>query len=87
MIPANTRGESINLGPHRAATTVDISVATHTKDFDSLYVGTAGNVVVTMFDDNNVTFNNVQDGTVLRIRGKAVVKASTTASNMVMLHE
>lgn len=50
-----------------------------------IYVGSAGNVAVTMSDGSNVTFNNVPAGAVLNLRVSKVKSTGTTASNIVAL--
>lgn len=52
----------------------------------ALYVGTGGNIVVTMMGGGDVTFSNVQDGTFLPIRVSRVKSTSTTASNIVNIY-
>ncbi len=48
-----------------------------------IYVGTKGNLVLTLKDGNNVTYTNVQDGTFIAVRATHVVRTGTTASNIV----
>lgn len=64
---------------------VDISSADHTASntCKALWVGTAGNVKCDVAGTTGITFNNVQDGTLLPFRITVVVKTGTTASNMV----
>ena len=66
---------------------VDISSTDHTPTSctRALWVGTTGNVKVTLLSGSVVTFNNVQDGTVLPVRAVLVWKTGTTASDMVAL--
>lgn len=52
----------------------------------SLYIGTGGNVVVTMEGGGDVTFKNVSSGSILPIRVTKVKNASTTAQNIVALY-
>ena len=52
----------------------------------ALYVGTGGNIVVTMMGGGDVTFTNVQDGSNLPIRVSRVKSTSTTASNIVNIY-
>lgn len=52
----------------------------------ALYVGTGGNIVVTMQGGGDVTFTNVQDGSILPIRVSRVKSTSTTASNIVNIY-
>lgn len=49
-----------------------------------LYIGSGGNVVVTM-DSSNITFANVPAGTILPIECSKVLATGTTASNIVAL--
>jgi hypothetical protein len=51
-----------------------------------LYVGTTGNVAVTMSTGDAVTFVAVQAGTVLPIRVKRVNSSGTTASSIIALY-
>lgn len=48
----------------------------------ALYVGTGGNIAVTMANGAAVTFSNVQDGSILPIRVQKIGTA-TTASGIV----
>lgn len=65
---------------HGAVTKSDSTVL----DFDGLYVGTAGNVAIEIIEDEGaVTYNNVQDGTFIPIKGVRVYSTGTTASNIV----
>lgn len=52
---------------------------------NALYVGTAGNVAVTMEDGSQVTFNTVPAGSVLPLRVSQVLATGTTASNIIGL--
>lgn len=52
----------------------------------SLYVGTAGNVAVEMKDGTEVTFTNVQDGSLLPLRVSKVKSTNTTATNIIALY-
>lgn len=52
----------------------------------ALYVGTGGNIVVTMMGGGDVTFSNIPDGTILPIRVSRVKSTSTTASNIVNIY-
>jgi hypothetical protein len=52
----------------------------------ALYVGGAGNLVVTMQGGGNVTFTGVPAGTVLPIRCSHVLSTSTTATSIVNLY-
>lgn len=75
------------LAPSRTAFAVSKSDTTDFLDSGvvpkALYVGDAGDIVVTMVDDStDVTFKNVASGTILPIRVRKV-KAATTAANIV----
>lgn len=50
-----------------------------------LYVGTAGNIVVTMASGSDATFNSVPVG-VLPVQVQRVKSTNTTASNIVALY-
>ena len=50
-----------------------------------VYVGTTGNLKVTMRDGTTVTFTSVPAGTVLPIRAKVIWATGSTASNIVAL--
>ena len=52
----------------------------------ALYIGGAGNLVVTMQGGGNVTFIGVPAGTVLPIRCSHVRSTSTTATSIVNLY-
>jgi len=73
--------------PLNGGEAVDISSTDHTATTRSrsLWVGTSGIVKVVMRGGATLTFNNVQDGTMLPIRVTSVSKTTTTASNMVLL--
>lgn len=51
----------------------------------ALYVGTGGDIAVTMQDSGSVTFVDVPTGTLLPIRVKIVKATGTTASDIVAL--
>lgn len=51
----------------------------------ALFVGGAGNIVVTMVDGVDCTFTGVAAGSVLPIRVSRVKATSTTATNIVAL--
>ena len=57
------------------------ALATFTR---ALYVGTGGTVVATMVGGNQVTFSNVQDGSILPLRVQAIGTA-TSATGIVGL--
>lgn len=52
----------------------------------AIYVGGAGNIVLTAIDDSaSVTLTGVPGGTVLAIRAKRVLATGTTATGLVAL--
>jgi len=53
--------------------------------YEALYVGTGGDVVVTMVGTGNFTFKNVASGQLLPIRFTHVINTNTTATNMIAL--
>lgn len=71
------------------AAAVDLSSADATyatgSEPERLYVGGAGDVIVTTLKGTTVTFKAVPVGTVLPIACSAVVKTGTTASNLLAL--
>lgn len=57
---------------------VNVSVgASLVGGFRALYIGTAGDLVITGFDDVSATFTGILAGTILPVMGKAI---GTTAS-------
>ena len=50
-----------------------------------LFVGTAGNIQVTMVGGQTVVFNNIAAGTFLPIQVKRVWATNTTASNIIAI--
>lgn len=64
-----------------AVTPSDSTVLANTR---ALYIGTGGNLTVTMVDGNDVVFSNVAAG-IFPIQ-VTKVKAATTASNIVALY-
>lgn len=52
----------------------------------SLYIGTSGDLKVTMADGQAVTFKNVPDGSILPIQAQIVWTTGTTASNILALY-
>ena len=52
----------------------------------ALYIGVTGNVAVTMFNGDNVTFVGVPAGQFLPIRVKKVLATNTTATDIVALY-
>lgn len=51
----------------------------------AVYVGTAGNLQVTMADGKSATFANVQSGSVLPISIKGITAAGTDADDILTL--
>lgn len=66
-----------------AVTPHDTNALTH--ETKAIYVGGTGNLVVTGKDGNDVTFNSVPAGEVLRIAATHVKSTGTTATNIVGL--
>lgn len=66
----------------RGGIAIDISVADHTINFDALYVGVSGNVKITKFNGDTVTYNDVPVGW-MPVAGTKVFKAGTTATNLI----
>lgn len=52
----------------------------------ALYVGTGGDLAVTMPDDAVVTFKNVPSGSFFPVRVAAVKKTGTTATDLLALY-
>lgn len=77
------RGRVENIDPGYRATAVTPSNTTEVNA-RGLYVGTGGNLVITTFEGNDVTFKNVASGSWLPIFAWKV-KTSTTASDIVAL--
>lgn len=63
------------------AEAITVSPVVFDQPTRGVYVGTTGNITVTMASGNSVSFNNVQNGTFLPIAIKALTAA--TASNVV----
>ena len=55
-------------------------------DCRALYVGGAGNVVISCEAGDQCTFVGVQAGTVLPIRARLVYSTDTTATNIIALY-
>lgn len=68
-----------------AQTVVPSDTAT-IKTTRSVWVGSTGNLVVTMTSGNSATFNNVPNGTWLPIQVTQVKATNTTASNIMALY-
>jgi len=52
----------------------------------ALYIGTAGNVVLTTDRGNIATFLNLTTGQILQVRCRGVISTSTTASGIVGMY-
>lgn len=73
--------------PAGTASVVTPSDATVLPVTRALYVGTGGNVAVSMGSDGDVVvFTNVADGTILPIQVMQVRSTSTTASGILALY-
>ena len=66
-----------------AVTPSDATVLSNTR---ALYIGTAGNLAVTMNDGVSATFSNVIGGTILPVQVTKVLSTGTTASNIVAMY-
>ena len=64
-----------------AVTLSDVDIV----NFRALYIGTGGNVAVTMAGGGNVTFPNVPSGAILPIVVSKVLASGTGASDIVGL--
>jgi hypothetical protein len=66
---------------------VDISANDHTASQTSraLWVGTGGDVAVRTGDSTEITFKNVQDGTLLPVRVDVVLRTGTDASDLLLV--
>ena len=53
---------------------------------DAIYVGTAGDVVVAMQNNQVATYKNVASGTLLPLSARRVNATSTTALNLLALY-
>jgi hypothetical protein len=60
--------------------------ATSNKVARALYVGTAGNIILTTERGNIATFLNVTTSFILPVRHTGVISTSTTASGLVALY-
>jgi hypothetical protein len=52
----------------------------------ALFVGTGGNLKVTLVDGGTVTFNNVPSGSVLPVAASVVWSTGSTASGVIALY-
>lgn len=81
----NRRHESYS--PARDASAITPSDAETLAEFTrSIYVGVGGTIAVVMASGGEVTFVNVQSGSVLPIRVSKVKSTGTTATNMIGLY-
>lgn len=55
------------------------------EKFDALYIGGAGNVVITGMDGVDIPFNSVSAGSTLQQSGTQVKSTGTTATNIVAM--
>lgn len=76
---------SAKQNPATKGVAVTPGTTTFQSNFRSLYVGTGGDIVVTMAG-TDVTFANVPDGTFLPVEGSDVKSSGTTASDIVALY-
>lgn len=67
------------------AIAVTPSDSTEIRNTRALYIGTGGDVVVTMATGGDATFKNVPEGTILPVQ-VIKVKSATTASDIVALY-
>lgn len=69
------------------AVAVDVSAADQAVAVGArgVYVGGAGDLVVTLIGGTTVTFKSIPAGTVLPIVPKTIVKLSTTVTNSLIL--
>lgn len=88
MIPG--KGRSVVVVPSDAGdegTATGVGGATYPRNrfvqFDSLYVGGVGDVVIRQHDGTNVKFSAVPAGTTLHVNGMRVMATGTTATLMV----
>lgn len=51
----------------------------------AIWVGGAGNIVVTLVDGSNLTFTAITAGTLLPIYSVLIISAGTTATNLIWL--
>lgn len=67
--------------------TVDLSSTNYTPacPFRAIYVGGAGNVIITGLDGVAATLVGVATGTLLPFAGSAITRTGTTATNLVSI--
>lgn len=78
-------GRSTDVSSAARAIAVTPSDATILQTTRALYIGTTGNVAVTMTDGNVVTFNAVPVG-MLQVQVTKVMATNTTASTILALY-
>lgn len=61
----------------------DVTVLTNTR---ALYVGTGGNLAVTTFNGEVITFTNVNGGTIMPLQVTKVMATNTTALGVIGLY-
>lgn len=71
-----TQGAAVNIA------STDFSVG---RTADAIFVGGAGNVTLGLTDGTNLTFTGILAGTTIPMRHSSVIKATTTATNMVSM--
>ena len=71
---------AVDLSTQDATFTVELG-----KGVRGIYVGGAGNLTVQMKDKSTVTLNNVVAGTVYPLQVIKVIRATTTATNLIAL--
>lgn len=66
---------------------IDISTNDHVISFmaEYFFVGNGGDIALEDDYGNQATFKNIEDGTWLMVSAKKVLKANTTASNIVAI--
>ena len=84
--PFESVGDSL-IAPARKAFAVIPSDADELSEFTkAIYVGSGGTLVLRpVGSDMDVTFANLQDGSILDVRCRAIRASGTTASNIVGL--
>jgi hypothetical protein len=70
---------------YAAVTPSDVTDGPFDDNFDAIYIGGSGNLVVVREDDVAVTFSGLSAGIILRVRGKRINSTDTTATNLVAL--
>lgn len=70
------------IAPAETLQPITPSDVTNLTGVRSLYIGTGGDVVLTI-NAQDVTLANIADGTLLPVQGVTQVRAATTASNIV----